>query len=137
MNARLEVIPTLFHLSFVSGGHFMYALLMLLVFAVPQDSTVRAVQDLPAPSAPVLISKTQPEYTPEARKAKVQGMVLLKVTIEVTGRVRDDVQVLHGLGYGLDEKAIAALKEWRWKPGTDRYEKPKAVLASVEVAFRL
>ena len=115
----------------------MHVLLMLLAMAVPQDSTVRAVQDLPAPTGPVLILKTEPEYTAEARKGKVQGAVLLKVTIDVNGRIRDDVQVLRGLGYGLDEKAVECVKQWRWKPGTNRYEKPTAVFASVEVRFRL
>jgi len=68
-------------------------------------------------SAPLLIHKVEPEYTEEARAAKFQGTVVLKVVIEANGRVSTErINVDRSLGMGLDEKAIEAVKQWRFKP---------------------
>ena len=88
-------------------------------------------------AAPVVIHKVDPEYTEQARAAKVQGSVLLEVEIEPNGRVaRDGVRVLRALGMGLDEKALEAVLLWRFKPGL-RDGQPVAVRATIEMAFRL
>ena len=67
-------------------------------------------------TAPALISKVEPEYSEEARKAKYQGTVLLYVEVDTAGRAQN-VRVLHSLGLGLDEKAIEAVKKWKFRPG--------------------
>jgi TonB family protein len=86
-------------------------------------------------TAPMLVSKVEPEYSEEARKAKYQGTVLLYVEIDATGKAQN-VRVLHSLGLGLDEKAMEAVKKWKFRPG---YKDGKAVtvVASIEVNFRL
>lgn len=88
-----------------------------------------------AVSAPTLLSKVEPEYSDEARQAKHQGRVLLDVVVGVDGRATD-IQVRGRLGMGLDERAVEAVRQWRFKPGT-KDGKAVPVMASVEVSFRL
>jgi periplasmic protein TonB len=86
-------------------------------------------------TAPTLLYKVEPEYSEEARKAKYQGTVMLYVEVDPTGRAIN-LKVIHSLGLGLDEKAIEAVKKWKFKPG---YKDGKAVTvaAQIEVNFRL
>jgi TonB family protein len=86
-------------------------------------------------SPPALLSKVEPEYSEEARKAKYQGTVLLSVEVDASGRAQN-IRVLHSLGLGLDEKAMEAVKKWRFRPGT-KDGKPVTVAAQIEVNFRL
>lgn len=84
---------------------------------------------------PVLLSHKEPDYSEEARKAKLQGVVELSVVVGATGQVTD-VRVLRSLGLGLDERAMDAVRQWRFRAGTVD-GKPVATRATVEVNFRL
>jgi len=86
-------------------------------------------------SAPVLVSKAEPQYTPEALAAKLEGTVLLSLVVDEKG-VPQSIHVLRGLGIGLDEKAIEAVSQWRFQPGM-RYNGPFSVATTVEVQFRI
>jgi TonB family protein len=86
-------------------------------------------------SPPVLTYKVEPKYTREAEQAKVSGSVLLSLVVDENGSPRD-IQVIRGLGSGLDEKAVETVSKWRFRPGM-RFGKPVAVQARVEVNFRL
>jgi len=86
-------------------------------------------------SAPLLQFQVDPEYSEEARKAKYSGVVVLSIEVDQTGRTRN-LRVAKGVGLGLDEKAIEAVKQWRFKPGL-KNGKPVIVRAQVEVNFRL
>lgn len=86
-------------------------------------------------SAPVAIYKVDPPYTEEARKARVQGIVILEAVVDVEGNVTD-IEVLKPLQYGLDETAVEALRQWKYKPGK-RDGQPVPVLMTVSVSFRL
>ncbi len=86
-------------------------------------------------SKPEVISKVEPEYSEEARKAKFQGVVLLDIVVDEKGNPRD-VKVARALGLGLDQKAIEAVQKWRFRPGM-KDGKPVAVTARIEVNFRL
>jgi periplasmic protein TonB len=86
-------------------------------------------------SAPQLVHKVDPEYSEQARKSKFQGAVVLSVVVQKDGTVRD-IRVVRSLGLGLDEKAMEAVKQWRFRPG-ERNGQPVDVLAQVEVTFRL
>lgn len=86
-------------------------------------------------SAPKLIYKVEPEYSEDARKAKHQGTVTLYIVVDETGQPRD-LRVVHPLRMGLDEKAIEAVRKWRFKPGY-RSGRPVSVQATIEVNFRL
>lgn len=86
-------------------------------------------------SQPRLVTKIEPEYSEEARKAKWQGTVQLEIVIDEHGMPKD-AKVKRALGLGLDQKAMEAVMKWRFKPGT-KDGKPVPVIATVEVNFRL
>ena len=86
-------------------------------------------------SAPQLIHRVDPEYSEEARKAKHQGTVELYVEVEPDGKAHK-ILVRRSLGLGLDEKAIEAVRQWKFKPAL-RDGKPVTVGALVTVHFRL
>src|SRR5438105_3970503 len=86
-------------------------------------------------TAPSLINKVDPEYTEEARAAKVEGTVVLYAEIAPDGTAKN-VRVLGSLGSGLDEKAVECVKQWKFKPA-QREGKPVTAAATVEVNFRL
>jgi TonB family protein len=86
-------------------------------------------------TSPTIISKIEPEYSEEARKAKFQGTVILSIEVNEKGLVQNP-RVLRPLGMGLDEKAIEAVMKWRFRAGY-KDGKPVTVLAQVEVNFRL
>ena len=86
--------------------------------------------------APVAIYQPLPLYTEEARKARVEGIVMIQAVIRRDGSV-DSFKVVRGLGYGLDESAISTIaSKWRFKPGTMNGV-PVDVQANIEVSFRL
>ena len=68
-------------------------------------------------TAPTIIHKVDPEYSEAARAARIQGTVVVQVQISETG-VPKVTRVVRSLGFGLDEKAIAAVTEWSFKPAT-------------------
>jgi periplasmic protein TonB len=86
-------------------------------------------------SAPKAIFAPDPEYSEEARKAKYQGTCVLWLVVGPDGRARD-IRVARTLGLGLDEKAIEAVKNWKFEPAM-KDGKPVAVQINVEVTFRL
>jgi TonB family protein len=86
-------------------------------------------------TAPRAIYDPEPEYSDEARRVKHQGVVILTVIVDQEGRPRE-VRLARSLGMGLDEKAIDAVKKWRFSPGL-KNGTPVAVQVNVEVNFRL
>jgi periplasmic protein TonB len=84
---------------------------------------------------PELLKKVEPEYSEEARKAKFQGVVVLYIVVDPSGNAVNP-RVMKSLGLGLDEKAMEAVRQWKFKPGY-KDGKPVAVAATVEVNFRL
>jgi TonB family protein len=86
-------------------------------------------------TAPALIYKVEPEYTEEARAAKVEGTVILYAEIAPDGTAKN-LRVRRSNGSGLDEKAIECVKQWKFKPA-EREGKPVTAAATLEVNFRL
>jgi protein TonB len=86
-------------------------------------------------TAPTVLSKTEPAYTDEARNAKIEGMVELSVEIDADG-LAQNIRVVRSLGGGLDQSAVAAIQEWRFKPG-EKDRKPVRVAARIGVNFHL
>ena len=84
---------------------------------------------------PVLLWKAEPEYSEEARKAKLQGSVLMRVEIDTRGQVQNMV-IAQGLGLGLDERAMDAVRRWKFRAGM-RNGKPVITSALIQVTFRL
>ncbi|HXW92586.1 MAG TPA: energy transducer TonB [Terriglobales bacterium] len=86
-------------------------------------------------SAPRPVFTPDPEYSEEARKAKYQGTCVLWMIVGPDGKPRD-IKVARTLGLGLDEKAIEAVKQWKFEPAM-KDGQPVAVQINVEVSFRL
>jgi TonB family protein len=84
---------------------------------------------------PVLISRRDPELTKEAREAKIEGTVVLRVVIGADGVPRD-ARVLKPLSPDLDRKAIEAVSQGRFSPG-EKDGKPVEVISNIEINFRL
>jgi TonB family protein len=100
--------------------------------ASPDDAVYRVGGGV---SRPFLLSRIEPEYSEEARQAGLQGTVLLYAQIDPSGNAVN-LRVLHGLGMGLDARAIEAVSRWRFQPGM-KDGRPVTVEATVEVNFRL
>ena len=105
--------------------------ILLLIAAVSLHS-----QEISHTTEPRLIHKAEPQYTKEARAAKIQGEVFLSLMIGVDG-VPSDIKVDRGLGMGLDEKAVECLQQWRFKPAIDYFGEPVSAKAKVVMNFRL
>jgi protein TonB len=89
----------------------------------------------PSITAPILVLKVEPDYTDEARRVKLSGKVMLKITVDIKG-VPSNIIVVRPLGFGLDERAKEAVQNWRFRPGL-RNGSAVPVEALVEVSFRL
>jgi TonB family protein len=88
-----------------------------------------------AVSSPQLIYSPDPEYSEEARKAKLDGTCVLWLIVGKDGLPRD-IKVARSLGHGLDEKAVEAVRQWRFEPAR-KDGKPVAAQINVLVTFRL
>jgi periplasmic protein TonB len=84
---------------------------------------------------PTVLWKNEPEYTEEARKARVQGMVVLAIEVDTRGQARN-IRIRQGLGLGLDERAVQSVSAWKFRPGS-RNGKPVVTPAEIYVTFRL
>jgi periplasmic protein TonB len=76
------------------------------------------------------------EFTDEAVKAKVQGAVIITAIIGIDGRATD-IHISQGLGFGLEQKAIEAVRNWRFRPALGPNGKAAAVRVPIEVDFHL
>jgi TonB family protein len=86
-------------------------------------------------TAPRLDSKVEPEYTQEAKEAHLQGTVVLSVDIDPQG-IATNVEVIRSVEPGIDQKAVQAVGQWRFRPGM-KDGTPVTVRATIEVNFRL
>lgn len=85
---------------------------------------------------PACVYCPSPQFTDEAVKAKYQGVVLLQAVVTADGRATN-IRVVKGIGLGLDEKAIEAVRNWRFSPARGPDGKAATVQAEIEVTFRL
>jgi protein TonB len=116
---------------------------------IPQlDDMVFGIPDAPPvaePEGPIYVGgdvqppekivAPQPQYTEIARKARVQGVVIVQAIINKQGDVTN-VKILKGLAMGLDTEAVKAIKQWKFKPATLN-GKPVDVYYNLTVNFRL
>jgi TonB family protein len=103
--------------------------------AAPEATHTRTAAAEPKLTPVEIISKPNPIYTQEARDLKLEGEVLLQVVFTATGQLRV-VRVERGLGHGLDEAAVRAAQQMRYKPAL-RDGQPYDSLAIVHVRFQL
>ena len=111
----------------------------LLALTVVASSTLAAQQQVYEPgngvTMPTIVKEVKPTYTDTAKAKKIQGSVLLRSIVEDDGSI-SEVVVERSLDPELDQQAIDALKQWRFKPGT-REGKPVAVRIHCELTFTL
>jgi TonB family protein len=86
-------------------------------------------------SAPVPLNSVEAEFSDEARRAKYQGVCLISLIVDAQGNPQNP-RVARALGMGLDEKAIEAVKKYKFKPAM-KGNTPVPVMITVEVNFRL
>jgi protein TonB len=86
--------------------------------------------------APMCAYCPYPTYSDDARKAKVQGAVTLRVLVGADGRTKD-VRIIKGIGFGLEERAIEAVRNWKFNAARDSAKRPVASWITVEAVFRL
>lgn len=98
------------------------------VYKPREDATV---------TLPTVVHEVKPAYTREAMAKKIQGSVWLEAVVLTSGEV-GDVQITTSLDpeYGLDQEAIQATKQWKFKPGT-KDGKPVAVQVTIQLTFTL
>ena len=104
-------------------------------FAMPgaQEPTYRNGEE--GVKSPVLIREVKPKYTEGAMRRKVQGVVEVNAVILKDGTV-GDVSVTRSLDEELDQEAVAATKQWRFRPGT-KDDEPVNVKVNIELTFTL
>jgi periplasmic protein TonB len=118
--------------------------LSLAAFSVPMLGLSQTTQEAPqAPQAgvngvgvPSCIYCPIPQYTDEARKANFRGPVTLQATINTNGRA-SNISVVKHAGFGLDDKAVDALKSWRFRPAKGADGQPIAVQVPIQITFRV
>ena len=86
-------------------------------------------------SSPVAIFEPEAEFSDEARRAKFQGVVVVYLIVDAQGNPQN-VKVSQSLGMGLDEKAVEAVRKYKFKPAM-YHGKPVPVPINIEVNFRL
>jgi TonB family protein len=102
---------------------------------VPFDADSGIVNLGWASCGPRAIYSPEPEYSERARKKKINGTVVLSLTVGTDG-LAHDIQVEKKLGYGLDEKAVEAMRKWKFQPEL-RDGQPIETPIKVEMTFRL
>ncbi len=97
---------------------------------------IRQVEPIAGDIAPSVAEYTTPPlYSDEARRRGIEGVVLVRAAIDASGRVRD-AEVTQGLGAGLEQNALVALRQWRFHPGT-RNGAAVAMDVEIEITFTL
>lgn len=86
-------------------------------------------------TAPAILREVKPDYTEEGRRRHVEGDVVLEIVVRSDGSV-GSVKLLQGLGAGLDQRAIDAVRQWRFSPAK-RYGVPVDVMVEVAMEFKL
>jgi periplasmic protein TonB len=91
----------------------------------------------PGVTSPQVVFEKTPAYTAEAMHARIQGTILIEATVLVDGTV-GPVRVVRSLDRpsGLDQRAVEAVRGWRFRPGT-HFGKPVAVRVLIELSFTL
>ena len=86
-------------------------------------------------TAPELLREVKPDYTEEARRRNLEGEVVVEIVVRRDGTV-GNMRLLQGLGAGLDQRAMDAVRQWRFAPAR-RHGTPVDVLVEVAVEFKL
>jgi TonB family protein len=86
-------------------------------------------------TAPAIVREVKPDYTEEGRRRRIEGDVVVEIVVKSDGSV-GNVKLLQGLGAGLDERAVEAVRQWRFSPAR-RYGTAVDVIVEVAMEFKL
>ena len=117
-----------------SRASLTFSTLIFLVSALVQAAQIHKPGE-PGLTPPKVASKVEPQYTKEARQAKIQGATALTLVVNEKGRP-ESIRVKTSLDAGLDQKAIAAVKQWKFEPARIK-GKPVSIEANIQVNWRL
>jgi len=125
---------------FLRPPHLLFAGLALLALSACSNSPSEPCPgpfnvDDPGVVAPEGLETPQPEYTEEARRARVQGVVVVEGVVDCQGVFRD-LRIVEGLPLGLNESTLETLARWRFRPAM-RNGSSVSVRLRVTVEFRL
>ena len=84
---------------------------------------------------PTVLRRVHPQYTPEAKRARVEGLVVLQTVVKSDGTI-DILRVVRGLPLGMTDSTIDAIKQWRFRPGQQNGQNVDIAI-NVEVNFNL
>jgi TonB family protein len=87
-------------------------------------------------SEPVVLNDVQAEFSDEARRAKYQGVCIVSIIVDTQGNPQNP-RVVRPLGMGLDEKALEAVRKYKFKPAMKDGKTPVPVMVNIEINFRL
>lgn len=85
---------------------------------------------------PILLSRVMPQYPRRALQRGIEGLVLLEAILDRDGHVEDNIKILQSIP-SLDEAAVRALRQWRFRPARDHRHQPVRVILEVPVRFVL
>jgi TonB family protein len=106
-----------------------------LAYGLPADEETDVYRPGPGVIAPKVIHKVQPYYTPQARRAFVQGTVVLEVVVDENG-LPGRISTISPIGFGLDDRAHEAVSQWVFRPGKKDGKAVKTI-TTVTVDFLL
>ena len=90
----------------------------------------------PGVTLPTCVYCPDPQYTEEAREAKVQGHVTLSVLVGADGRA-SQIQIVQGIGMGLDDRSVQSVRLWKFTPAHDGAHRAVPMWITIEIIFRL
>ena len=85
---------------------------------------------------PTCVYCPEPQYTDQAREAKLEGRVRLSVMVGADGRALQ-VRIVQRAGLGLDERAVESVRAWKFVPAHDAARRARPSWVTIEVVFRL
>lgn len=104
----------------------------------PVEDSIRLNEQTPGVEPPIIIRRVQPDYPQRGLQMRIQGYVILDAVLRADGTV-GAVTILQNLGkgrFGFEEKAIEAVRQWRFKPGSYR-GKPADIHLTLKITFQL
>ncbi len=116
------------------GGNAKVAAAAIPAMTAESNTPKAAVVETPKTTPPVLISHSQPQYTSEARQLKIEGEVVLRVTITSSGEMVVK-NVVRGLGHGLDESAMRSAPTYKFQPAMQN-GKPVDYTTNITIRFQ-
>jgi periplasmic protein TonB len=81
------------------------------------------------------LNPAKPRYPEAAKRANIEGVVILQVDFDATGAVKK-VEVIQGLGYGCEEEAIEWLQQTQWEPALDKNNQPAPAKMQIPIRFK-